>query len=69
MQNEEKSFGYPSRENVDNLLDAFMDLKNEYKTMLTRLEYVLLSMETEEGVYTFPDGESFPAGIKVPEPV
>ena len=62
-----KSWGYPTRENVNNLLDKYIELVTNHKDILAKLEFVLLMLETEEGIFTFPDGDSFPAGIRVTE--
>jgi hypothetical protein len=36
-------------------------LEEERKELLARLEFVLARTPTEDGLYTFPDGESWPA--------
>ena len=68
MENQ-PSWGYPKREDVDNLLDAYALLREEYKLLQARLEFILLGyVETESGEFTFPDGEVWPSKL-APEPL
>lgn len=64
----DKSWGYPRREDMDNMLDAYIEQKAENRRIAEHLELLLLGMETEEGTYTFPDGTIYPAGVKVLTP-
>ena len=61
------SFGYPTRENLDSLLDAHIKYRKEAKaevgSLLTKLEFLLMEIKTVDGFYTFPDGDTLPCGM------
>ncbi len=61
------SFGYPTRADLDGVLDELIRVKAEAKaettSLMNKLEWLLLDMHTEDGFYTFPDGDTFPAGL------
>lgn len=50
---------------MDSLLDAYIQALLERDDARYRLEFLLLTLETDEGTYTFPDGILMNAGIKV----
>lgn len=58
-------YGYPTRDHMDSLLDAYIQALLERDDARYRLEFLLLTLETDEGTYTFPDGILMNAGIKV----